>query len=122
MMRVLSLDPGITTGVAVYNDQARLKFSMAVPAEEILKNGFLNKLVSLSQPEVVLIEDIPTRAPHPDQAALHQELCRWFRVAGFQVENIQPSQWKGLVKRVEIPGEHARDAATMAKWWIEKTT
>lgn len=118
-MKLLSIDPGLTTGIAVYDENGELDLSMTVRKEKILGNGFLNKLVSIAQPEVVLVEDTPPFMPNQEIVALKLELCRWFRVAGFQVEIIKPSEWKKLTKRVEIPGQHARDAATMARWWIE---
>lgn len=118
-MRILSIDPGITTGVAASTENG-LEFSMTIRREKILGNGFLNKLVAMSKPEVVLIEGVPHFAPDIEQLKLKEELVRWFSVAGFAVYEIQPSQWKGLVHRVEIPGTHARDAATMARWYIEK--
>lgn len=117
-MQILSIDPGITTGIAISSD-TYLEISMTVRHEKVLSNGFLNKLVSMAKPDVVLIEDIPAFMPHPDMVKLKTELVRWFRVAGFDVREIKPSQWKKLTTRVEIPGVHARDAATMSKWWVE---
>lgn len=118
-MNVLSIDPGITTGIAL-STEFGLEISMTVRKEKILGNGFLTKLIAMTRPDVVLIEGVPNFSPNPEQVALEKELVRWFSVAGFSVYEVQPSQWKGFVSRVEIPGQHARDAATMGRWWIER--
>lgn len=118
-MRVLSIDPGITTGIAVYDENGELELSITANKNKIMSNGFLNKLVAISHPNVVVLEQLPSRNPHQETAELYLHLSSWFRVAGYDLRPVKPAQWKGLAKRVEIPGQHARDAATMARWWIE---
>jgi hypothetical protein len=118
MIKFISIDPGETTGIAAY-DGRDLTFTMTVSSQKLLRNGFRNKLIAMSTPEIVLIEDVPKLKPDPHQLILVAELIRWFRIAAYEVVTIQPSQWKNFVGRVEIPGQHARDAATMGKWWIE---
>lgn len=120
MRRVLSIDPGITTGIAVYDENGELDAALTVRKEKIYKNGFLTDLISLSHPEVILVENLPLNNVDKETQRLHAYFIARFRIAGFEVVEIQPSQWKGWAKRVEIPGQHARDAATMAKWWLEK--
>lgn len=118
MKKILSIDPGETTGIAAFeNDE--LTFAMTVSCEKLLSNGFLNKLISISSPDTVLIEGVPLIRSDPKQLILVAELRRWFKVAGYEVELIQPSQWKSFAERAKIPGQHARDAATMGKWWID---
>jgi len=116
-MRVLSIDPGSWTGIAVLTDAVEL--TMTVQHEKIYGNGFLNHLVLISKPDVVIIEDYPLGQPNLNQVALVNHIESWFKTAGYRVEKIQPVRWKNLIARVEIPGVHARDAATMASWWIE---
>jgi hypothetical protein len=116
-MRVLAFDPGFTTGIAVYNESGELELTITVTKEKVLRNGFLNKLVAISTPDKVLIEGLPTQKVNQDIADLFSTLKRWFTVAGYDTEIILPGQWKGMVRRVEIPGNHARDAATMAAWY-----
>jgi len=53
-----------------------------------------------------------------EMMAIHSHITQWFNIASYPVEMIKPVQWKGLIGRVEIPGQHARDAATMASWWL----
>lgn len=117
MKKFISIDPGQMTGIAAYEGK-ELNFTLTVSSRKLLSNGFLNGLILLSKPEIVLIEDVPKLKPDPHQLVLVAELIRWFRVAGYQVEMIQPSQWKNFVKRVEIPGQHARDAATMGAYYL----
>lgn len=119
MSRILSIDPGITTGIAIYDEHGVLEASITASKDKIMSNGFLNKLVAISHPSVVILESLPRNNIHQETAELHSHLSRWFRVAGYEIAHIKPSQWKGLAKRVEIPGQHARDAATMGRWYLE---
>lgn len=119
-MRVLSIDPGFTTGIAIYDSEGNLECSMAVTLKGLHRNGFLGHLISVAKPDITLIEAMPTNNITADMMAIHSHISQWFRIAGYPVETIRPSQWKNLVERVEIPGSHARDAATMATWWIKQ--
>lgn len=118
MKKYLSFDPGFITGIALSNTHD-VEITMTVTREMVLSNGFLSKLVAMTKPDVVLVEGIPAFMPHPAIVELKAEIVRWFRIAGYEVHEIQPSQWKGFVKRVVIPGQHARDAASMCRWWVE---
>lgn len=117
-MRILSLDPGITTGIAVYNDDGNLECSMAVTLKGLYRNGFFSYLISISKPDITLVESLPTNHVDPDTLRVYSYITQWLNIASYPFETIKPAQWKGLVARVEIPGQHARDAATMAKWWL----
>lgn len=118
-MRILSIDPGLTTGIAIVDGESGgLEASMTVTRKGLFRNGFLSHLVAISKPDVVLIEELPVNFINKDVREIHNHLTSWFRIAGFETHQIKPAQWKRLVQRVEIPGQHARDAATMASWWI----
>lgn len=117
-MRVLSIDPGMTTGIAVYDEDGNLECSMAVTLKGLHRNGLFGYLVSQAKPDITLIEALPINNVTPEIRMIHSHITQWFKIAGYPVELIRPSQWKGLAKRVEIPGQHARDAATMAAWWL----
>lgn len=120
MRRVLAIDPGWTTGIAIYDENGELDMTMTVRKEKIYKNGFLNNLVKMSKAEVVLLESLPKSNVDKETQKLHTHLSSWFRTAAYELIDIQPSQWKGLATRVEIPGQHARDAATLGRWWIHR--
>lgn len=121
MNRILSIDPGHTTGIAVYDENGVLELSMAIPAATIRKGGAFLSLIEFTVPKIALVEALPVN--YVDNVT--NEI--WNRIVGtlqlykpkLQVITIKPSQWKRFVERVEIPGQHARDAATMALWWIE---
>lgn len=117
-MRVLSIDPGFTTGIAIYDAEGNLECSMAVTLKGLFRSGFFNHLVSISKPDMTLIEALPMNNVTPEMMAIHSHITQWFKIAGYATEMIKPSQWKGLAERIEIPGSHARDAATMASWWL----
>lgn len=117
-MRILSIDPGVETGFAVIEDDV-LDLSMTARREKVLRNGFFNHLILLSKPDVVLLEDFPKLQPDVEQVAFVTHIHKWFKNAGYRIEMIRPVNWKNLVTRVEITSTHARDAATMAMWWIE---
>lgn len=119
-MRVLSIDPGYTTGIAIYDGEGNLEYAMSVTLKGLHRNGFFNHLISMARPDITLIEDLPTNNVTPTMRATHSHITQWFHIASYPVEIIRPSQWKGLIHRVEIPGQHARDAATMAAWWLKK--
>jgi hypothetical protein len=80
----------------------------------------MNNLISIAKPDITLIEALPPNNVTSEMQAIHSHITQWFRIASYPIEIVMPSQWKGLAKRVEIPGQHARDAATMAAWYIEK--
>lgn len=119
-MRVLSIDPGITTGISIYNDDGELECSLTVTAKGLQRSGFFNQIVSFAKQDITLIEALPTNHVTPEMLAIHSYIKQWFVIASYPIEEIKPAQWKGLAARVEIPGQHARDAATMAKWWLHR--
>lgn len=121
MRRVLSIDPGLTTGIAIYDENGKLEAAVTASKDTIYVDGWLNKLVALAQPEVVLIEAIPiSQLVEIDMIDLYAYLKEWLKRTDLEIEIITPSQWKKLIERVEIPGQHARDAATMGAWWIKR--
>lgn len=119
-MRILSVDPGYTTGIAIVDEDGEWESAFSVTRRGLYRNGFLNHLVAISQPDVVLIEELPASLVSSEMRQIHAYIANWFRVAGYEIENIKPAQWKGLATRIEIPGTHTRDAATMASWWVRQ--
>lgn len=117
-MRILSIDPGYTTGIAIYDGE--LEASLTVTRKGLFLNGFLSNLVAIAKPDVVLIEALPQNLVSSEMQKIHAYLTNWFEIAGYKPQSIKPSQWKNLTQRVEIPGVHARDAATMARWWYNQ--
>lgn len=118
-MRVLSIDPGHTSGVACYSGTV-LEWSMTVDLKTWYTMGFVNRLEMLARQDVVLLEAVPTKYADPKTSTLFTMLHHHFTAAATELVVIQPGAWKGLVERATIPGQHARDAATMAMWYILK--
>lgn len=118
-MRILSIDPGHTTGIAIFEDNI-LQLTMTVPFEGAYTNReFFKCLYMLAMPDIVLVEDLPTTNVDGRTIEIAYAYTNWFKIVGnCEIVRIKPGQWKGLVARVEIPGQHARDAATMAQWYI----
>lgn len=117
-MRILSIDPGHSTGIAVFNAQGEYEFSMHITDEAWNGGNFILKLVALAKPDMVLLEGIPSRQQDPKTVERFTELKQWLKVAGYPFRVILPGQWKGLTDGPKIPGQHARDAAKMAMWWM----
>lgn len=120
-MRILSFDPGYTTGIAIYGDDEKEPFDafLTVTRTGLFRKGFLNHIISLAKPDVVLVEALPTNLVNSEMLRIHSYITHWFVTAGYSVEIIKPSEWKKWAARVEVPGQHARDAATMAAWWVK---
>lgn len=119
-MRLLAIDPGHTTGIAIYEDKS-LEITMTVPyLGSFQDKNFFKCLYMLARPDTVLIEDIPRVKVDPKTVEIKFQYQNWFTVVGgCDIVLIQPAKWKGFTDRVEIPGQHARDAATMGKWYLE---
>lgn len=117
-MRILSIDPGHSTGVAVYNARGEYEFSMHLSEEAWNGGDFILKLVALAKPDMVLLEGIPGGRPDQKTVERFYLLKQWLTVAGYPFRVILPGQWKGLTDGPKIPGQHAKDAAKMAMWWM----
>lgn len=117
-MRVLSVDPGHSTGIAVFDAKGEYEFSLHVSESAWNGGMFLTNLVALARPDVVLLEGIPHKQVDEKTAARFHDLKRRFELMGLPTWVILPGQWKGLTRGPEIPSQHAKDAARMATWWI----
>jgi hypothetical protein len=122
-MRILALDPGHTTGVAVLGEEGEVEISMTIRGTIFLqRSGFIQDLVDIAKPETILIEALPTNFVDPLTSEVFHAIHRGFvsHCPFSSILVINPGQWKNMVQRVEIPGQHARDAATMAKWYLTR--
>ena len=115
--RILSIDPGDTTGIAFFL-YGELRFSMTLNPGTVASRNFLRSLYLMTSPEIVIIEQIPPITHHAsEQSVVFHETLKWFENVGCKVIVINPGQWKGLVKRTKITSTHSRDAADMAEWY-----
>jgi hypothetical protein len=121
--RILSFDPGSTTGIS-YLENGNFRFGLiAVPAM-FGSEDFLASLAKICKPTTILIEEPPRGGfPSKDQTFVVETISRWYSVAGFNVHVIMPAQWKKLVESSGIDANsHIRDATDMAKWYFNSIT
>lgn len=120
-MRILSIDPGLTTGIALIDDGLFI-FGMLAIEDMIMSTDFFNQLAKMSTPDVVIVEKPPQAARFNTHT--HQEIyirtLRWFRTADYRVVTINPGQWKHLIVRSKADSVHIRDATDMARWFYGK--
>jgi hypothetical protein len=114
--RILSFDPGETTGISFILD-GDFVWGMVSKPMFFGRNSFLQGLIVMSQPNLVIIEKPPLvpKFPNKDQMTVYNRLEKFFSIAGFKVLTPNPGQWKGLVERTDISCTHIKDAADMAK-------
>lgn len=115
-MRILSFDPGQMTGVAVLDTEGNLDFAMAVTTMALQEPSFLLHVGALARADLVVVEKPPPYI-HSDPAVQNYHLiCAWYEKQGYEVQRVNPGQWKGMTKDIRIPATHQNDAATMAAW------
>lgn len=121
--RILSFDPGVTTGIS-FLENGNMRFAMiAIPAT-FGSSDFLRALNLACKPTVVIIEEPPNGGfPSKDQDFVFETLNRFYNVAGYDVRRVLPAFWKNLVQPSKIEANsHIRDATDMAKWFFNKYT
>lgn len=91
-------------------------FSMTVPVAS-LDTSFLQFLVELVRPSVILIEEAPAMFRHDIAAGQYYYLLDWAEKTGVTVVKVNPGQWKKMVVPIIVSGQHQSDAATMGKWY-----
>lgn len=119
--RILSFDPGIVTGISFFVN-GKLILGMIATEQIITKDSFLRGLHMMTRPYYVVIESPPPASRFNTEVHLHihAELTRYFQVAGLQVEQVKPGQWKNHISRTEIDTGHIRDSADMARWVMQR--
>lgn len=119
--RILSFDPGFTTGISFLLD-GKFIFGMAVDSAvfDRLESqiNLLENLTYMANPTVVVIELPPTRGKFNMERhyEIYNSICKWYGKEGIYIAAINPGQWKKLVKRSQIDSGHIRDATDMATW------
>lgn len=121
-IRILAFDPGELTGISFIID-GKFIWGMTSTAEPFTSESIFPSLVKMTQPTHIIIESPPdaTRFKNEDQIAVYRVTDKWFRIAGLHPKNINPGQWKHLIKRSKISAEHVKDATDIGMWfhkWI----
>lgn len=114
-MNIIAFDPGETVGIAVLID-GQWVMGMTVPEKELNEVVF-RSLIMIAEPTIVVIEALPTGVVHQKSHAASQRIKKWFAIAGYSIAEVNPGQWKGMAKRIDISGTHQKDAATMGLWY-----
>jgi hypothetical protein len=122
---VLAIDPGHTTGVAILDETGCLEVAMTVTSHKLfLDSKWLYRCYDLAhmgiERPVVVIERPPQKEVDAITTAIYQHLVHWFDSRDITLHQVMPGSWKGLTQRIAVPGQHARDAATMGRWFIEQ--
>lgn len=120
--RILSFDPGETTGIAFLNE-GNLVWGMAAYASAFQKESFIMCLTKMVKPTGIILESMPSNGfPNQDQTFVHNFVLTWYQKAGYQIALIKPGFWKGLVPRTKMDSVDIKDAADMALWFFRKRT
>ena len=116
-MRILAVDPGHTTGIALLQEDSVL-LAMLV-SKEIVDTFFAQELYERWKPEIVAIERTPQHSD-VDQLTVAIEMTFWLVAEGLRipVKRISPGTWKpvmGKLTRAKI-GDHLRDAIDLGRY------
>jgi hypothetical protein len=111
----VALDPGSTTGVAVFSDGGLVDtFSTVAPHE-----GLRERLDRLD-PDDVVCERGPSLRRQPEACAPVERLV--IELFGEIVQWVQPSSWKNHPDARLMESQHERDAARMGRYWLASRT
>lgn len=116
-MRLVAFDPGHVTGIAVFDDNGEWTMGLTVSTSG-LTEPFLRHLSSIAKPDIVIIESPPSFSRDVETDNNRFRIEHYFKLAGYMVEHVNPGQWKGMVDKESISGQHQVDAATMGRWWL----
>lgn len=119
-MRVVSFDPGHTTGVAVFDEDGAWVMGLTV-GSPVLGDRLFQGIVKMARPDAIIVESPPQFSRDPQTDSNYHAIKEWFLRAGFTVYEVNPGQWKGMVAPEKISGQHQIDAATMGNWWLRST-
>lgn len=119
-MRVVSFDPGHSTGVAVFDEEGIWVMGMTVTTA-LLQDRMFQGLVKFARPDAIVVESPPQFSRDPETDTNYHFIVQWFKGAGYPVYEVNPGQWKGMVQTEKISGQHQVDAASMGRWWMTHT-
>lgn len=117
-MNVLSFDPGHHVGISLWSE-GDLILCSTVSDSFLYRRRVLESLVRATDPDWVIVEDIPSNRVDERTSKIFHYLTNWFRTVGIRILVVAPGHWKGLVDRAKLPASHGFDSATMAKWAIQ---
>jgi len=115
--RILSIDPGESTGIA-YIEDGEFVWGMVAEPKAFDSEIFVLSLTTMTKPTTIVLEAPPTKTTfyNADQYRIYEQLLRFYQNAGFRTVTMNPGRWKGFMERTDIKSTHARDAADMGKF------
>lgn len=114
--RILSIDPGESTGIAFIED-GEFVWGMVAEAKSFDNEIFILSLTTMTKPTTIVLESPPTKTTfyNADQYRIYEQLLRFYQNAGFRTVTMNPGQWKKIMERTLVDSTHIRDAADMGK-------
>jgi hypothetical protein len=119
---LLSVDPGVQTGVALLSMEGGIIWTQTSYAEDKFFN-LINALEKYPEAQVVM-EDAPNTRHHQE---VFQEVKRIIEETGRKPALVRPSQWKGhpasFVKLSEREGfetKHEGEAVGLGRWYLSQ--
>ena len=116
-MILLAIDPGITTGVALFDDESVIEtYETSGEPYEVVA------LIAQEPAHEVVIE----RGPASRSNEYMDELDGWLRSVFPDASWMYPGEWKGTPRAqqevVGVPSHHARDAVRMGREYLFQRT
>lgn len=111
-MRILAFDPGHTTGFALIEDG---KILICGIVDRTF--GYIFALSSMMNPDLIVIEDIPTRDIDKSTLEMFETIKRGGLIASKKLLVVKPGQWKPLQRGKEQKFiHHVQDAIGLAQY------
>lgn len=121
-MKVVAVDPGDVTGVAVF-ENGKLVYTISFPVSTEHTIAQLLDLIATVNPDSLIIEKPPQNNRNRKLAAIYYGLELWANTVSVEIVTYFPGNWKPVMKkrgRTEISSTHERDAADMGKYHLAK--
>lgn len=95
-MKLLSIDPGKTTGIAYADLDKKSVFLIAV--RDIKNLYVILSHIKLNDIDLTIVESSPSLHPDREQDTFHANLLNWLQVNGFRCIQVSPGTWKPVAK------------------------
>ena len=117
-MKILSIDPGKTTGVC----RADLDLKVICLCSLGMKEALI-LLRSFRSIDLVIVEASPQKTDNAVQREFHHRIMDWAKGSGFPYLNITPGAWKPVAKarkwaHPEALDQHQEDAYNILRYHI----
>ncbi len=111
----LAFDPGHNTGIA-YAKDGKIVFTACVHYS-IMDGGYLEELITVLDPGIAIVEEVPNHNPDKVTASLYHRILFYLQDAKVEVRTVNPGIWKPLRKKaVPYWNEHLKDAVGLIEY------